>query len=119
MAMEHGAPKVPERLRVLVYFESTGWFDTTAEEKRETVLPALNEAIASWKTFDANLLGTFDRDILTAGHAGSAGYHAVLLYEVGDLQTITNMTHSFRASGLDRYFRLEAVIGRPFFLLEP
>ncbi|SDI44202.1 hypothetical protein SAMN05192534_1554, partial [Alteribacillus persepolensis] len=26
--------------------------------------------------------------------------------------------HSFRAAGLDRYFRLDASIGRPFFLLE-
>ncbi len=118
MAMEHGAPKIPEKLRVIFMFESTGWFDTTAEEKRETILPALHDAISSWKDYDAKLLGTIDRDILTAGHAGNAGYHALLLYEVADLQTVTNMTHSFRASGIDRYFRIEAILGRPFFLLE-
>ncbi|WP_205628794.1 hypothetical protein, partial [Acinetobacter baumannii] len=64
------------------------------------------------------LLGTFDRDILTAGHAGQIGWHACFLYDVPDLQTVSDMTHSFRATGLDRYFRLEAMIGRSFFLLE-
>lgn len=119
MAMEHGAPQVPEKLRVMIFFESTGWFDTTPEEKRQQVLPALNEVIKGWKQSDVTLLGTFDRDILTAGHAGDKGFHAVFLYDVPNLQTVTDMTHAFRATGLDRYFRLEALIGRPFFLLEP
>lgn len=118
MAMEHGAPQILAKLRVMFMFESTGWFDTTTEEKQQHVLPALNEVISGWKQYDITLLGTFDRDILTAGHAGDKGYHAVLLYDVPDLQTVTNMTHAFRATGIDRYFRLEAIIGRPFFLLE-
>ncbi|NJJ40566.1 hypothetical protein [Paenibacillus apii] len=118
MAMEHGAPKIPEKLRVLIMFESTGWFDTTPEEKKDHVLPALNEVITAWKQYEITLLGTIDRDILTAGHAGDKGFHALFLYDVPDLQTVTNMTHAFRATGLDRYFRLEAIIGRPFFLLE-
>ncbi|AJY76136.1 hypothetical protein [Paenibacillus beijingensis] len=118
MAIEHGAPQIPPMLRVMIQFESTGWFDTTGEEKTQHILPKLNEVLTGWKDNGSKLIGTLDRDILTAGHAGSAGYHAVFLYDVPDLQTVTNMTHSFRATGLDRYFRLEAVLGRPFFLLE-
>lgn len=118
MAIEHGAPQVPSPLRVLIYFESTGWFQTTAEEKSQQILPKLKEVLDSWKNNGSKLVGTLDRDIMTAGTTGSWGWHAIFLYDVPDLQTVTNMTHSFRATGLDRYFRLEAVIGRPFFLLE-
>ncbi|MEW9673348.1 hypothetical protein [Ammoniphilus sp. 3BR4] len=118
MAIEHGAPQIPSKLRVMIKFESTGWFQTTGEQKTQEVLPLLNDVLASWKDNGSELIGTIDRDILTAGHAGSEGWHACLLYDVPDLQTVTNMTHSFRANGLDKYFRLEAILGRPFFLLE-
>jgi hypothetical protein len=118
MAIKHGAPQVPNPLRVVFFFESTGWFDTTGEEKSEKILPQLNEVLASWKNTGAKLIGTLDRDILTAGPAGDKGWHACWLYDVPDMQTVADMTHSFRATGLDRYFRLEAVVGRPFFLLE-
>ncbi len=118
MAIEHGAPQVPNPLRVLILFESTGWFQTTGEEKREQILPKLNDVLAAWKENGSQLLGTLDRDILTAGAAGNTGWHAIFLYDVPDLQTVASMTHGFRATGLDRYFRLEAIVGRPFFLLE-
>ena len=116
--IKHDAPQVPSPLRIMFYFESTGWFNTTGEEKTNDILPALNEIIASWRENGSELLGTIDRDILTAGPAGSAGWHACFLYNVPDLQTVADMTNAFRATGLDKYFRLEAVIGRPFFLLE-
>lgn len=114
----HGAPEVPTPLRVYMTFESTGWFETTQEEKETKILPKLKEVVASWNDLGVKLLATFDRDILTAGYAGPTSWHACFIYDVPDLQTVTNMTHSFRATGLDRYFRLEAKIGRPFFLLE-
>ncbi len=116
--IKHGAPQVPSPLRVMIYFESTGWFNTTGEEKTNEILPKLNEVIASWKENGSELLGTFDRDILTAGPAGNTGWHACFLYSIPDLQIVADMTHSFRETGLDKYFRLEAVVGRPFFLLE-
>jgi len=116
--MKHGAPQIPEKLRVFMTFESTGWFDTTQEQKEKELLPLLNEVVQAWNQNGSELLGTFDRDILTAGHSGPTGWHACFLYNVPSLQTVTDMTHAFRATGLDRYFRLEASIGRPFFLLE-
>ncbi|NRG45241.1 hypothetical protein HRF87_10765 [Bacillus sp. CRN 9] len=116
--IKHGAPEIPNQLRVFMTFESTGWFDTTQEQKEKEILPHLNKVLMEWKQNGSQLLGTFDRDILTAGHAGPASWHACFLYNVPDLQTVTNMTHSFRSTGLDRFFRLEAAIGRPFFLLE-
>lgn len=116
--IKHDTPKVPSPLRVMIFFESTGWFDATPEEKTKEILPKLKEVLEQWQKKGTRLLGTIDRDILTAGHAGQTGWHAVFLYDVPDLQTVTDMTHSFRATGLDRYFRLEAIIGRPFFLLE-
>jgi hypothetical protein len=118
MTIEHVAPQIPEKIRMLLLFESTGWFNTTGDEKTNHILPQLNEIIESWKTNGSELLGTIDRDILMAGSAGHTGWHACFLYNVPNLQTVTDMTHSFRSTGLDRYFRLEAIIGRPFFLLE-
>jgi hypothetical protein len=116
--IKHGAPVVPNPLRVFITFESTGWFDTSQEQKEKEILPMLNDILTDWGKNGSELLGTFDRDILTAGHAGPTNWHACFLYNIPDLQTVSNMTHSFRATGLDRYFRLEASIGRPFFLLE-
>lgn len=116
--IKHDTPKIPSPLRVMIYFESTGWFNTTGEEKTKVALPLLNEVLATWKENGSTLIGTIDRDILTAGPAGNAGWHACFLYDIPDLQTVADMTNSFRATGLDKYFRLEAVIGRPFFLLE-
>jgi hypothetical protein len=118
MAVEHVAPRIPEKIRLLLYFESTGWFNTSGEERTNQILPQLNEILESWKNNGSELLGTIDRDILIAGTAGNTGWHACFMYDVPNLQTITDMTHSFRSTGLDRFFRLEAIIGRPFFLLE-
>lgn len=116
--IKHGAPEVPTPLRVFITFESTGWFNTTQEEKEKEILPKLNEIIKEWGENGSELLGTFDRDLLTAGSAGPVNWHACFLYNVPNLQAVTNMTHSFRNAGIDRFFRLEASIGRPFFLLE-
>ncbi|HBZ08416.1 MAG TPA: hypothetical protein DEO65_00860 [Bacillus bacterium] len=116
--IKHGAPEIPNPLRVFMTFESTGWFDTSKEQKEKEILPALNQILESWRGNGSELLGTFDRDIFTAGHAGPNNWHACFLFNILDLQTVTNMTHSFREAGLDRYFRLEASIGRPFFLVE-
>lgn len=117
--VKHGAPKVPSPLRVFMVFESTGWFNTSNEQKETEILPKLKDIVDGWKNNDdIELLGTFDRDILTAGSAGPTSWHACFLFNIKDLQTVTDMTHSFRETGLDRYLRLEASIGRPFFLLE-
>ncbi|MBT2653732.1 hypothetical protein J7E81_00535 [Bacillus sp. ISL-18] len=116
--IKHGAPQVPSPLRVFITFESTGWFDTTQQQKEKELLPLLKTVLEEWRSNGSELLGTFDRDILTAGHSGPTFWHACFLYNVPNLQTVADMTHSFRATGLDRYFRLEASIGRPFFLLE-
>ncbi|QQK74392.1 hypothetical protein HUG15_01405 [Salicibibacter cibarius] len=116
--VKHDTPKVPELLRVFFTFESTGFFDTTQEEKEKEILPKLNGILDEWNQNGSELLATFDRDILTAGQAGPANWHACFLYNVPNLQVVTDMTHAFRSTGLDRYFRLEASIGRPFFLLE-
>ncbi|WP_158736797.1 hypothetical protein [Alteribacillus sp. YIM 98480] len=111
-------PKAQPPFRVLIQFESTGWFDTTSEEKNTTLIPQLKEIFEEWKSGDATLIGTIDADLFSSGPGNNIGWHACFLFEVSDLQTITNMTHAFRERGLDRYFRVEAIIGRSFPLLE-
>jgi len=116
--IKHGAPEIPNPLRVFITFESTGWFDTDQKQKEKEILPKLNKIMKEWEENGSELLGTFDRDIFTAGTSGPVGWHACFLYNIPNLQTVTNMTHAFRDAGIDRYFRIEAMIGRPFFLLE-
>ncbi|VEF46784.1 Uncharacterised protein [Bacillus freudenreichii] len=112
-------PKITKPLRVLFLFESTrGWFETPSAEKHSEILPILNEAFEVWKEQGAILAGTLDADLFSAGESTHLGWHACFLYDVKDFDTVTAMVHVFREKELDRYFRIEAVIGRRFILLE-
>ncbi|WP_408011095.1 hypothetical protein ACJROX_12610 [Pseudalkalibacillus sp. A8] len=111
-------PKISSPIRVIFMFESTGWFDTTKEEKELHIIPELKKIIKEWEKNGSHLIGTIDADVLSSGRAGQLGWHACFLYDVPNLQTVTNMTHAFRKRSLDRFFRIEAIIGRPFLLLE-
>lgn len=112
-------PKITKPLRVIFLFEATsGWYQTTKQEKHEAIIPKLNAILESWKANGSTLLGTLDADVFSAGRASTLGWHACFLYDVPDFDTVSAMTHAIRDSELDRYFRLEAIIGRKFFLLE-
>lgn len=112
-------PKITKPIRVIFLFESTsGWYDTNKQEKHEMIIPKLSKVLDDWNTNGSTLLGTLDADVFSAGRANHLNWHACFLYDVPDFETISAMTHSIRESELDRYFRLEAIMGRKFQLLE-
>jgi len=74
--------------------------------------------LEQWKDNGSTLIGTLDADVFSAGRANHLGWHACFLYDIRTLETISQMTHAFRESELDRYFRIEAIMGRKFKLLE-
>ncbi|MFD1708830.1 hypothetical protein ACFSCZ_19325 [Siminovitchia sediminis] len=112
-------PKITEPLRVIFLFESTrGWYETTSREKHDEILPILQEAFHEWKEQEAQLIATIDADLFSAGELPRLGWHACFLYNVKDVNAVNSMVHIFREKELDRYFKIEAVIGRKFLLLE-
>lgn len=124
MSIKFVAPEFKPPHRALFLGSATeGWYAASDEERRDVILPRLVEACASWKTMGARLITTLDDDLFTVGESKSTAYNWYFVYEVDDLQTVTAMIQSFRASKdgarLDRWFRLEARICRPFFPIEP
>lgn len=121
MPVEFQRPKVPRPLRVMVLGASTeGWYQSGAEERRERILPRLQAMFANWAAMGAVCLATVDDDLFVAGNGG--GWTWYLTFDVPDLDTLTAMIDELRHEQggvrLDRYFRLDARVGRAFFPLE-
>jgi hypothetical protein len=117
------APSASPPLRVLLLGASTqGWYQASAEDRATVILPRLTEACAEWLDLGARLITTLDDDLLKVGEPVSGDHTWYLVYEVPDLQTVSDMLHRFRiekdGARLDRWFRLEAKICRPFFPIE-
>jgi hypothetical protein len=119
------APKVLKPLRVMMCGAAEwGWFHSSNEEKEKMILPRFIEVVKSWQEkLGAHLIGTIDDDLFMVGPPGSPPWTWYLLYDVPDLDTVASMIDTIRQSEdgkprLDKYIRVEAIIGRPFFLLE-
>jgi hypothetical protein len=123
MAREFVAPKIPSPLRVIFLGASTdGWYKAAADERREQVLPAMQALFDEWLEMGAKPLATVDDDLFMVGAPGSPDFTWYFIYEVPSIEIIAAMIHRVRADRdgvrLDRYMRLEAKMGRPFFLIE-
>jgi hypothetical protein len=124
MAVEFETPRIAKPYRAVILGASTsGWFQASGEERREKILPRMKEMFAEWKEMGARVLATVDDDLFMVGPPGSPDFTWYLIFEVPELETLAAMINGIRKDvngvRLDRYFRLEARIGRPFFLLEP
>jgi hypothetical protein len=93
-------------------------------KRRRLSLPRFFEVIRSWQEkLEADLIGTIDDDLFMVGPPSSPPWTWYLLYDVPDLDIVAAMIDTIRRGEegnprLDKYFRIEAIIGRPFFLLE-
>lgn len=117
------APSASAPLRVLLLGASTqGWYHASAGERADLILPRLKEVCAGWSDLGAQLITTLDDDLLKVGEPVDGDHTWYLVYQVPDLQTVSDMLHGFRieknGARLDRWFRLEAKICRPFFPIE-
>ena len=123
MAREFVTPTIPSPLRVVFLGASApGWYEAGGEERRERVLPAMQALFDEWKEMGAAPLATVDDDLFMVGSPGSPDFTWYLIYDVPTAEVLAAMIHRVRADRdgvrLDRYMRLEARIGRPFFLVE-
>ncbi len=124
MAVEFQAPRIPDPLRVIFLGASTsGWFDATGEERREKILPRMKALFTEWEEMGAKCLATVDDDLFMVGQPGSPDFTWYLIMDVPSIETVSAMIHLVRKDRdgmrLDEVMRLEAKIGRKFFLLEP
>ncbi len=123
MTVEFVTPKIPSPLRVIFLGASyDGWYKADGDERRNKCLPAMKELFAEWLQMGAKPLATVDDDLFMVGSPGSPDFTWYLIYEVPNLETVASMIHRVRADRngvrLDKYMRLEAKMGRPFFLIE-
>ena len=124
MTTLYPAPDARPPLRVLLLGASgPGWYAASQDERRALILPRLTAVCARWLTMGARLVVSLDDDILKVGQPPGDDATWYLVYDVPDLQTVSDMLHLFRleedGARLDRWFRLEAKICRPFFPAEP
>jgi hypothetical protein len=121
MPVEFQRPKVPRPLRVMILGASTeGWYQSSAEDRTTRILPRLQAMFAAWAAMGAVCLATVDDDLFVAGFGGAWNWY--LTFDVPDLDILTAMIDELRLEvagvRLDRYFRLDARVGRAFFPLE-
>jgi len=124
MTVEFKHPEVPSPLRVVVLGAATeGWYQASAHDRTDRLLPRLMQMFADWRKMGARVLATVDDDLFMVGQPPGGGWSWYLVMDVPDLPTLAAMIDALRAEvdgvRLDRAFRLEARIGRPFFPLEP
>ncbi len=124
MAGDDLRPSVPSPLRVVFLGAATeGWYQASNEHRRERILPRLRAVFDQWNAMGARALATVDDDLFMVGQPTGPGFSWYLVYDVPTLDTVAAMIDTFREDvdgfRLDQAVRLEARIGRPFFLVEP
>lgn len=124
MAGDDLRPTVPSPLRVVFLGAATeGWYQASDEMRRTRILPRLRAVFDQWKAMGARVLATVDDDLFMVGQPTGPGFSWYLVLDVPSLDMVATMIDLFREPvegfRLDQAVRLEARIGRPFFLLEP
>jgi len=123
MAVDFKRPTVPRPLRVVILGAATeGWYQASAEDRRDRILPRIKAMFDEWRGMGAKVLATVDDDLFMTGQPTGTGWSWYLVLDVPDADTVAAMIDAARIEvggvRLDRVIRLEARIGRPFFLLE-
>ena len=118
-----GPPDLSPPFRLLVLGGATqGWYDASDTERTEVALPRLIAVCRSWEGMGARLITSLDDDFFTVGETRTTPFSWYLIYEIDRFETAVAMIDSFRQSEdearLDKWFRLEARICRPFFPVE-
>ena len=99
-----------------------GYFDASAQEKREVFLPRFRALLAEWEELGARVVASFCDDVYQVGPATPAAWAWYLIFELDELETAGAMIERVRTEvdgvRLDRYVRFEVRFGRPFWARE-
>lgn len=123
MAVDFVPPEVKKPYRaVLLGAATSGWFEASDQDRRERVLPRMRGMFQQWEQMGAKVLATVDDDLFMVGQPGAPDFTWYLIFEIPSLEVLAAMIQCLRVTvddvRLDRYIRIEARLGRPFFLLE-
>jgi hypothetical protein len=99
-----------------------GWSLAPQDEKNE-VFREWIDAHRRWGDAGCRLIATLDDELNLVGQPGSKGWNFYSLWEVPGPDVTYDLLNEFRSSDpsrmrLDRYFRLETVVGKPIVGLE-
>jgi len=123
VSVEFVAPEVSVPYRAIFLGARTSVkIKASDEERREKVLPRFRAMLQEWQAMGAKVLATIDDDLFMVGEPGSPDFTWYLIFEVPSLAVLAAMIQCVRKNvdgvRLDKYIRIEARQGRPFFLLE-
>jgi hypothetical protein len=121
---EYVGPVVGESFRVMLCGGAEpAWYQESDADRRDRVLPAILECFRRIRDdLGLRLLVSFDDDFLMCGTPRSRPWSFYVVYEASDLTRVVTMVDLFRTAidgvRLDRYFHVEALVGREFFPAE-
>lgn len=99
-----------------------GWSLADQEEKNYA-FRALKEVFSRWGEMDCRLVATLDDELSMIGQPGARLWNFYTIWEIPDPATAYELLNLFRVENqdhrrLDRYFRIELVVGKPILGVE-
>lgn len=106
----------PWRMIVRGAFQE-GWSSAEQAEKNE-VFQALKDAYSAWVELGCTMIATLDDELSMVGQPGSRLWNFYSIWEIPEPGVVYDLLNLFRREEqdtirLDRYFRLETVVGKP------
>jgi hypothetical protein len=119
----HRPVHAPTPLRVLLTAAATAaWYDISDNGDRERVVERLQEVCQGWiHKPGVQFLTSVDDDLFLVGDPrGFQRWSIYVILDVDELDTVVSMIDDFRHGQikLNRYFTMNATIGRPFWPIE-
>lgn len=111
----------PWRMIVRGAFQDA-WSVADQTEKNE-VFAALKSAYGSWIDLGCTLVATLDDELSMVGQPGARIWNFYSIWEIPDPAVVYELMNVFRVEDpdvirLDRYFKLETVVGKPIVGIE-
>lgn len=116
-------PDVSPPYRTIVLAAAThGWYQASDDEREQRILPRFAALFDEWRSLGAELIASVDDDLGTAGQPNALGFSIFIVMNVPSVEALAQMIQRLRVTvdgvRLDRYFRVDARLGRPLFLLD-
>jgi hypothetical protein len=93
------------------------------QAEKNAVFQALKAAYRSWADLGCTMIATLDDELSMVGQPGARLWNFYSIWEIPDPAVVYELMNVFRVEDpevirLDRYFRLETVVGKPIVGIE-
>ena len=98
-------------------------WSTADQSEKNDVFQALKLAYARWCELGCTMVATLDDELSMVGQPGSRQWIFYSIWEIPDPAVVYELMNEFRVEDpsvirLDRYFKLETVVGKPIVGIE-